>query len=78
MKISDVLMGPSVNDPNEECCITKCTFLLTYIIPRAGDKLKKPIKKPFYVFLFDDTEEKFAIRFEGEKDQDAIDEITLS
>ena len=58
IKISDVSIGPSVMDPNEGCCITRCTFLLTHIIPRAGDKLKKSTKEPFYVFSFDDTEEK--------------------
>ena len=30
------------------------------------------------MFSFDDTEEKVAVRFEGEKGQDAIYEITLS
>ena len=77
IKISDVSIGPSIIDPNEGCCITRCTFLLTHIIPRAGDKLKKPTKKSFHVFSLDDTEEKFAVRFEGEKGQDAIYEITL-
>ena len=77
IKISDVFVGPSVIDPNEGCCITSCTFLLTYIIPRAGDKLKRPTKESFHVFLFDDTEEKVAVKFEGEKGQDAIYEITL-
>ena len=57
IKISGLSVGPSVIDPNEECCITTCTFLLTYIIPRAGDKLKRPTKKSFHVFSFDDTEE---------------------
>ena len=77
IKISGVSMGPSVIDPNEGCCITRCTFLLTHIIARTGDKLKKPTKEPFYVFSFDDTEEKVAVRFEGEKAQDAMYEITL-
>ena len=72
IKISDALIDLSVIDPNEGCCITRCTFLLTHIIPRAGDKLKRPTKKPFYVFSFDDTEEKAAVRFQGEKGQDAI------
>ena len=72
IKISGASIGPSVINPNEGCCITRCTFLLTHIIPRAGDKLKKPTKEPFYVFSFDDTEEKVAVRFEGEKGQDAI------
>ena len=58
IKISDVSIGPSVTDTNEGCCITRCTFLLTHIIPRAGDKWKKSTKEPFYVFSFDDTEEK--------------------
>ena len=58
IKISDVLVDPSVIDPNEGCCIIRCTFLLTHIIPRVGDKLKRPTKEPFHVFLFDDTEEK--------------------
>ena len=77
IKISDVSIGPSVIDPNEGCCITRCTFLLTHIISGIGDKLKKPTKKYFHVFSFDDTEEKVAVRFEGEKVQDAIYEITL-
>ena len=65
IKISDVSVGPSVVDPNEGCCITRCTFLLTHIIPDIGDKLKKPTKESFHVFSFDDTEEKVAVRFEG-------------
>ena len=77
IKISDVSMGPSVIDRNEGCCITRCTFLLTHIIPRVGDKLKKHTKEPFYVFSFDDTKEKVAVRFEGKKGQDAIYEITF-
>ena len=77
IKISDVLIDPLVIDPNEGCCITRCTFLLTHIIPDIGDKLKKPTKVLFYIFSFDDTEEKVVVRFEGEKGQDAIYEITL-
>ena len=77
IKISGVSMGPSIIDPNEECCITRCTFLLTNIISRTGDKLKKPTKEPFYVFSFDDTEEEVVVRFEGEKGQDSIYEIIL-
>ena len=77
IKISDASTGTSVMDPNEGCCITRCTFLLTHIIPRAGDKSKKPTKKSFYVFSFNDTEEKVAVRFEGKKGQDAIYEVTL-
>ena len=78
IKISDVSIGPSAIDPNEGRYITRCIFLLTHIIPRAGDKLKKPTKGPFYAFSFDDTEEKVAVRFEVEKGLDAIYEITLS
>ena len=66
IKISDVSIGSSVIDPNEGCCIAKCTFLLSHIIPRAGDKLEKPTKKSFHMFSFDDTEEKVAVRFEGD------------
>ena len=77
IKISDVSIDPSVIDPSIGFCITRCTFLLSHIIPKAGDTLKKPTKEPFYVFSFDDTEEKVAVRFEGEKGQDAIYEITL-
>ena len=44
IKISDVLVGPSVIDPNERCCITRCTFLLMHDIPRTGDKLNRPTK----------------------------------
>ena len=77
IKISDMSIYPSVIDPNEGCCITRCTFLLTYIIPGIEDKLKKPTKKSFHVFSFDDTEDKVAVRFEGKKGQDGIYEITL-
>ena len=77
IKISDASIGPSVIYPKEGCCITRCTFLLTHIIPMVGDNLKKPTKEHFYVFSFDDTEEKVAVRFECEKSQDAIYEITL-
>ena len=54
IKVSDVSEGSPVIDPNEGCCITRCTFLLT-----------------FHVFSFDDTEEKVAVKFEGESGQDA-------
>ena len=77
IKISDVTVGPAVIDPNEGWCITRCTFLLTHIIPRTGGKLKRPTKKCFHVFSFDDTKEKIAVWFEDEKGQDAIYEITL-
>ena len=77
IKISDASTGPSVIDTNERFCITRCTFSLSPIIPKAGDKLKKPMKGPFYVFSFDDTGEKVAVRFESEKGQDAIYKITL-
>ena len=60
-------IGSSVIDPNEGFCIRRCTFLLPHIIPKAGNKLKKPKKEPFYVFSFDDTKEKVAVRFESEK-----------
>ena len=77
IKISDVSVGPSAIDPNEGCCITRSTFLLTHIIPRARDELKRPTKELFRVFSFDDTEEKVAVRFECKKGQDTIYEITL-
>ena len=51
-------------------------FVDTYS-SQTGGKLKSPTKKRFHVFSFDDTEEKVALRFEGEKGQDAIYEITL-
>ena len=44
---------------------------------QGGGKLKRPTKESFHVFSFDDTEEKVAVRFEVEKGQDAIYEITL-
>ena len=75
IKISDVLVDPSVIDLNKKCCITKCTFLLMHIIPRTGDKLKRPTKESFHMFSFDDTEENVAVRFESEKSRDAIYEI---
>ena len=77
IKVSGVLVGLSVIDPDEGCCITRRTFLLTHIIPRAGDKLKRPTKKYFHVFSFDDTEEKVVVRFQGEMGQDGIFETTL-
>ena len=49
-KISDVTVGPSVIDPNEGCCITRCSYLLTHIIPHAGDKWERPTKESFHVF----------------------------
>ena len=66
IKISDVSIGPSVIHPNEGCCITRCTFLLSHIIPKVGDMLKKPTKEPFYVFSLNDTEENVAVRFEDD------------
>ena len=77
IKISGLSVGPSVIDPNEGFCLTRCTFLLTHIIPRAGEKLKRPTKKSFHVFSFDNTEENVAVSFEAEKGQDAIYEIIL-
>ena len=50
IKIAGLWVDPSVIDPNEGCCITRCTFLLTHIIPRAGDKLKRPTKNLFMCF----------------------------
>ena len=50
ISVSGVSVGPSVIDPNEVCCITRCTFLLTYIIARARDKLKRPTKNLFTCF----------------------------
>ena len=50
-------------------------FIDTY--SQGREQIKKPTKEPFYIFSFDDTEEKVAARFEGEKGQDAIYEITL-
>ena len=66
IKISDVSIDPSIIDPNEGCCVAMCTFLLSYIIPKTGDKLKKPTKEPFYIFSFDDTEKTVAVRFVGD------------
>ena len=71
-KISGLSVGHSVIDCNKGCCITRCTFLLTHIISRAEEKLKRPTRKYFHMFSFDDTEEKVAVRFEGEKGQDAL------
>ena len=58
IKLSNVSVGPSVIVPNEGCCIIRCTFLITNIIPRAEDKLKRPTKESLHVFSFDDTENK--------------------
>ena len=73
IKISSLLASPVVIDPNEECCITMCSFLLTHIFPRTGDELKRPTKRSFHVFSFDNTEEKVVVRFEAEKGQDLMD-----
>ena len=43
-------------------------FIITY-------KLKKPAKKSFHVFSFDDTEERVAVRFEG--DDSLVYTVTL-
>ena len=67
IRFSGLSVDPSVTDPNKGCRITRCVFLLTHIIPRAGDELKRPTKKYFHVFSFDDTEEKVPVRFEGGK-----------
>ena len=77
INISDVSIGPSIIDPNEGCCeIAMCTFLLSHIIiPKAGDNLKKPTKKSFHVFSFDDTEEKVVVRFEV--DNPSVYTVTL-
>ena len=48
-----------------------------HIIPRTGDKLKRPTKNFFHVFSCDVTKENVAVWFEGEKGQDEIYEITL-
>ena len=39
IKISDVSVGPSATDPNEGCCITRWTFLLTHIIPKTHQEI---------------------------------------
>ena len=77
IKISNVSINPAIIDPNQGFCITRCTFLLSHIIPKASNKLKKPTKESFYIFSFDDIQEKVVVRFEGEKGQDAIYSITL-
>ena len=75
IKILDVSIDPSIIDSNEGCCVVICTFLLSYIIPKTGGKLKKPTKKVFHVFSLDDTEEKVAVRFEG--DDSSVCTVTL-
>ena len=35
IKISGVSVGPSIIDPSEGCCITRSTFSLMHINPRA-------------------------------------------
>ena len=69
IKIPSMCINSTVIDPKEWCCVARCTFLLRHIIANPGDKLKKPTKKSFHVFSFDDTEEKVAVRFEGEGSQ---------
>ena len=41
IEISNTSINSAIIDPNEGCCLVRCTFLLHHIIPRAGDKLKK-------------------------------------
>ena len=77
IKISNGSINSPIIDPKEACFLVKCTFLLQHIILKIGDNLKKNTKESFHVFSFDDTEEKVAVRFEGEKGLDAIYEITL-
>ena len=77
IKISNGSINSPIIDPKEGCFLVKCTFLLQHIILKIGDNLKKNTKESFHVFSFDDTEEKVAVRFEGEKGQDAIYEITF-
>ena len=77
IKISNASINSAIIDPNEGRCLVRCTSFLQHIIPKAGDNLKKNTKESFHVFSFDDAEEKVAVRFEGEKDQDAIYKITL-
>ena len=69
IKIPSMCINSTVIDPKEWCCVARCTFLLRHIIPSPGDKLTKSTKKSFHVFSFDDTEEKVAVRFEGERSQ---------
>ena len=47
---------------------------------KGREQVEKTQQRVFYVFSFDDAEEKVAIavRFEGEKSQDSICKITLS
>ena len=51
-------------------------FVDTYHSKGLG-QVEKTHQNSFHVFSFDDTEEKVAVKFEGEKRQDAIYEITL-
>ena len=77
IKISNGFINSPIIDPEEGCFLVKCTFLLQHIILKIGKNLKKNTKESFHVFSFDDKEEKVPVRFEGEKGQDAIYEITL-
>ena len=84
IKISNVSFNPAIIDPNEGLCLVKSNFLPQHIIPNIWDNLKKKQKKNkqtsqgiFHVLSFDNTEEKAAVRCEGEKFQEAICEITL-
>ena len=77
IKISNASINSAIIDPNEGCCLVRWTSFLQHIIPKAGGNLKKNTKESFHVLRFDDAEEKVAVRFEGEKDPDAIYKITL-
>ena len=51
-------------------------FVATYR-PQNWRQIGKTHQRSFHVFPFDGTEEKVAVRFKDEKDQDTIYEITL-
>ena len=76
IKISNGSINSPIIDPNEGCFLVKFTFLLQLHL-KLGTNWKKTPRNLFMFFFFDDTVEKVVLRFEGEKGQDAIYEITL-
>ena len=52
IKISGLLVVLLVIDPNKVCCITRCTFSLMHIIPRARELVEKAHQEIFsHVFI---------------------------
>ena len=75
IKISGLSVGPSVIDPNEGCCITRCTFCWHISFPGLGQVEKTHQEIFSCIFIW--WHRKKSWRFEGKKCQDAIYVIKL-